>query len=168
MRQSIAAGDQLLHCRRRKRAGHNQKAVFIEGFALLGFEWNEVQDNSSFRYQRSAGTIKKFASDVVRSAAPIAEGIKQHDNQHAFIYANLHFRRHKTEIEIGDQRRCSLSTFFFEIRKGLNLSSRPIDRSCGAGANQADAEVFAVMFERQLRYAARRPIRIQPAAGQRR
>ena len=67
---------------------------------------------------------------------------------------------------MGDQRRCSLSTFFFEIRKGLNLSSRPIDRPCGADAHEADAEIFAVMFERQLRYAARLVIRIHPTASQ--
>lgn len=65
MGQSIAGGDELLQRRRRKRAGHNQKAIFIEGFALLRFEWNEVQDDSSFRYRRSAGTIKEFASNVV-------------------------------------------------------------------------------------------------------
>ena len=65
MRQAIAGGDQLFDRRRRKCVTHNQKAVFIEGFPLLRFEWNEVQDDSSFRYRRSAGTIKEFASNVV-------------------------------------------------------------------------------------------------------
>src|SRR6185369_3186044 len=112
------------------------------------------------------GAIEEFAVDVIRSFTTVSERRKEHDHQYAFVHADVGLGRHELEIEVCTESKRALPGFLLQIRERFGSARRPVNQTIRPGAEDVDAEKFAVLFDHTLGYSGCVRIGVEPTASQ--
>ena len=111
-------------------------------------------------------SVEEFAINVVRPLTPVLERREEHDDEYAFVHANVSFSFHKTEIECRAECKRALAGFFFQVRKRFGGARGPVNRTVRPRAEDVDVEEFTVLLDHTFNDTSSVGIRVEPTACQ--